>query len=527
MSTTRVLTSVLVLSSVSFVGNSEGAPAVTPLVNPGFEADGTGVASPLGWQSAGSVDADFTEWGGHSGNWRLSHWSASPYNVDTYQTVNGLEEGWYTMRAWARRSTGRNNSYIALDCGHESERTYVPAAWPGQWVQIVVSARSRRGRCDVVLHTDGDGGEWTNFDDVELVSGEARLRAVGADVSSLNKSVAMGGDYDDNSRRGHERHWDHDEITKALRILKERGVEYIRLRVWVNPADGYHDQREVLEMSRHAREVGLKVLVDLHYSDTWADPGHQAKPAAWANYTVPQLRQAVYDHAFAVCSSMKAQGTPPAIVQIGNEINSGMLFPDGSTWNPPNWSNLGEFLKAGAAAVKAVDPETKVMLHLANGGDNGTFRWWFDNITAQGVPFDLIGASYYGYWHGSLGDLQANLNDVSARYGKDVVVVETAYPFTLNDNDGFPNLIGLPSQLVAGYPATPDGQAANLRDVLSIVRAVPNGRGLGVFYWDATWTAVPGNGWDPTDPASGNNWENQALFDFDDRPLPAMRELHR
>src|SRR5690606_5048867 len=113
----------------------------------------------------------------------------------------------------------------------------------------------------------------------------------------------------------------------------------------------------------------------------------------------------------------------------------------------------------------------------------------------------------------------------AAHYDKDVMVVETAYPFSLDGMDDTPNIIGLPEQLVAGYPATPEGQAANLRDVLSIVRAVPDGRGLGVFYWDATWTAVPGNGWDPTDPASGNAWENQALFDFDERALPAMSEF--
>ena len=141
------------------------------------------------------------------------------------------------------------------------------------------------------------------------------------------------------------------------------------------------------------------------------------------------------------------------------------------------------------------------------------------------MPFDVIGASYYGYWHGSLGDLQRNLNDVSQRYGKDVIVVETAYPFTFDDGDGWPNLIGLPEQLVPGYDASPEGQRRNFRDVLSILRAVPNGRGLGAFYWDATWTAVPGNGFDPADPASGNAWENQALFDFDGAPTPAMDEL--
>jgi arabinogalactan endo-1,4-beta-galactosidase len=165
------------------------------------------------------------------------------------------------------------------------------------------------------------------------------------------------------------------------------------------------------------------------------------------------------------------------------------------------------------------------MLHLDVGGSNETYQWWFGNVTSRGVPFDVIGASYYGYWHGSLADLQHNLNDVSARYGKDVLVAETAYAFTLADDDGWPNVIRDPGQLVAGYPASPAGQAANLRDVMSIVRAVPNGRGLGVFYWDATWTAVAGNGWSPRDPASGNEWENQALFDFDDRPLPAMHEF--
>ncbi len=166
---------------------------------------------------------------------------------------------------------------------------------------------------------------------------------------------------------------------------------------------------------------------------------------------MPELTQAVYDHTYFVCRALVNQGTPAAIVQVGNEINSGILFPDGSDWNPPNWANLAGFLEAGAKAVKDADPDTKVMLHLANGWDNGTFEWFFDNITALGVPFDVIGASFYDYWGGSLGDLQANLDAVSARYDKDVLVAETAYPFTLDEGDSYPNAIGLPSQLVAGY----------------------------------------------------------------------------
>jgi arabinogalactan endo-1,4-beta-galactosidase len=269
----------------------------------------------------------------------------------------------------------------------------------------------------------------------------------------------------------------------------------------------------------------LKVLVDLHYSDFWADPGQQALPTAWSDFTLDELEAAVYDHTFEVCTEVKRRGGAPDMIQLGNELNSGMLWPFGHTWDPPNWENLGRLLKAGHDAVRDCSRDTKIVLHLANGGDNGAFRWWFDNILAQGVEFDVIAASYYGYWHGSLGDLQYNLNDIAARYAKDVMVVETAYPFTLDGLDDTPNIIGLPEQLVAGYPATPEGQAANLRDVISIVRAVPDGRGLGVFYWDATWTAVAGNGWDPTDPGSGNGWENQALFDFEERALPALSEF--
>jgi arabinogalactan endo-1,4-beta-galactosidase len=504
---------------LSFASWASGAAAagVPPVINASFEQDGTGVASPVGWQSSGSVAADFSEAGGNTGGFRLSHFSANAYSVDTQQTLSGLRDDWYTVRARVRRSTGANNSYVELRCDGRAERVYVPVAWPSQWLRVVVSAPVRRGVCTIVLHTDGPGGEWTNFDDIEFVPGDARLSVLGADVSSLVKSEDLGGEYFDAGSAGR-----HHRPRSALEILQNHGLDSIRMRVWVNPADGYHDRAEVAEMARRCDAKNLGLLVDLHYSDTWADPGHQSKPAAWAGYSTTELTQAVYNHTYAVCSSAKVHGRGPAMIQLGNELNSGMLWPDGHTWDPPNWDNLAGFLQAGYAAVKACSPKTKVVLHLANGGDNGAFRWWFDNITSRGVKFDVIAASYYGYWHGSLGDLQWNLDDVSARYGKDVMVAETAYPFTLGDNDGWGNLIGLPAQLVAGYSATPQGQAANFRDVLSILRAVPNGRGLGAFYWDATWTAVEGNGWDPTDPSSGNAWENQALFDFDGRALPAM-----
>ncbi len=519
--TKRLGSSALPLIALLSQGAADATTITPVLPNPGFEQDGTGVASPTGWTSSGSIDADFTEWGGQSGDLRLTHWSAQDYSVDTEQTITGLRRGTYTLRGWVRRSSGQNNSYIELRCGRQSERVYVPVAWPDQWLQVVVSMNVRHKSCTIGLHTDAVGGEWSNFDGIELVPGVAELSVRGADVSSLTKSEDLGGEYFDSA--GDSGHC--GEGGSALDILEEHGASHIRVRVWVDPADGYHDRAQAREMAQRARASGLEVLADLHYSDSWADPGQQTKPAAWASYSADQLRQAVYEHTFDVCRSMKVHGRGPDMMQVGNELNAGMLWPDGHTFNPPNWDNLAAFLTAGYEAVKACSPRTKVVLHLANGGDNGLYRWWFDNITSRGVPFDVIGVSYYGYWHGSLGDLQWNLNDISARYGKDVVVAETAYPFTLGFEDDQSNVIGLESQLVSGYPATPEGQARNFRDVLSIVRAVPNGRGLGAFYWDATWTAVPGNGWDPNDPSSGNSWENQALFDFDDLALPALDEL--
>ncbi|HWQ84982.1 MAG TPA: arabinogalactan endo-1,4-beta-galactosidase, partial [Anaerolineales bacterium] len=442
-----------------------------------------------------------------------------PYVVETSQTLTGIPRGWYTLKAWVKSSGGQNAAYIALkNCANNSDEIFaahLPVAPPDRWVQVVVSAFVKHGQCTISLYSDANAGNWANFDDIEFVPGQASLSILGADISSLKKSEDYGGIY--RTAAGKPR--------DALQILRSEGMNWARLRAWVDPADGYHDTEELLEMARRIRERQMQLLVDLHYSDTWADPGKQYKPAAWEGLTTDELVQTVYDYTFDICQRLVAQDTPPAMVQIGNELNSGMLWPDGHTWNPPNWDNLARLLTAGYNAVKDCSPETRVMLHLANGGDNGLYRWWFGEITARSVPFDVIGFSYYSFWHGSLADLQYNLNDISARYDKDVVVVETAYPFTLADADGWENIIDLESELTNGYPATPAGQAAMLRDVMAIVRAVPDGRGLGVFYWDATWTGVPGNGWDPADPASGNAWENQALFDFDDISLPALDEF--
>ncbi|MFN2196846.1 MAG: arabinogalactan endo-beta-1,4-galactanase [Anaerolineales bacterium] len=480
------------------IQNHQNSQVPLAVINPGFEHQ-----DPLaGWETVGIVEA-----GGYESPRRLTH-PGGIGPVESLQKLNQIPNGWYTLRVWVCTSGSPKEVFIALkDCG-EAARAAVPNV-EEKWLQVVVSAHVTNHQCTISLYSAAEAGAWVSFDHVEVVPGRAALSVLGADISSLKKSEDMGGIYAD----------EHGTEADALKILRDHGMNCARLRVWVNSPDGYHGKAQVLEMARRIKQHNMKLLIDFHYADTWADPGKQPKPAAWADLDLEGLKQALYDHTFEICSSLVEQGTPPDIVQVGNEISNGMLWPD--CRNDVSFDHLAALLVEGYHAVKDSSPDTQVLLHVDNGGNNQLCRWWFDSIIAHKVPFDLIGVSYYPYYHGSLYDLQNNLNDLVQRYERDIIVVETSYAFTADDHDNYENIICAEDQQ-AGYPFSPAGQKHILADIMAVVRAVPNHRGLGVLWWDATWTAVTGNGWDPADPTAGNNWENQALFDFDNRALPAM-----
>ncbi len=502
---------VLIALAAAVLLPADPAAGASTVTNPGFEANGA-TQTPASWSETGNAAASKSEAGGRSGGgYRLTHWAASAYTVETHQTLTGLTAGSYTLSAWVRSGGGQSAAHLVMrNCGGSSAQVNIPAS-PNTWVQISVSANVTSSSCTVGIVSSASANQWINVDDVNFASsgGGNGLQIRGGDVSSVKKNEDFGGRYFTSS----------GQQADPLAILRGAGMNYARLKVWVNPADGYNNKARVLTMAGRIKAQGMKLLVDFHYSDSWADPGKQVKPAAWANYSQAQLTTAVYNHTFDVLNSLKNQGTTADMVQIGNEINPGMLLPNGST---SNFANLAQLLTAGSNAAKAVSSSTQVMLHLAEGGDNATFRWWFDQATSRGVPFDVIGASYYCYWHGPLSGLQANLNDMAARYGKPVVVVETAYGFTLSQKDSEANIFNSSHAQTCGYPATPQGQTDAFRAVVNVVKAVPNGRGLGIFYWEPGWTAVTGSGWDPANPSSGNGWENQALFDYNSRALPAM-----
>ena len=273
---------------------------------------------------------------------------------------------------------------------------------------------------------------------------------IGADISFLPELEARGMKFSDKG------------VTKdAIEIIKDHGINYVRLRIFHDPAQdsGYSPKKGFCnldytkQMAKRVKAAGLKLLLDFHYSDYWADPGKQYKPAAWKGLSFEELKKALYDYTKLVMEELKAQGTLPDMVQVGNEINHGIVWPDG---NVSNMDQLAQLLCAGTAAVKAVEPKTQMMLHVALGGQNNETVFFIDNMLARGVHFDVIGQSYYPKWHGTLADLENNLNDLIRRYNKDVIVVE--------------------------YSALKE-------EVNKIAFSLPNGKGKGTCIWEplSTW----------------------------------------
>ncbi|WP_081687722.1 lectin [Glycomyces tenuis] len=330
-----------------------------------------------------------------------------------------------------------------------------------------------------------------------------------------------------------ERFYDNGVQDDALSIMADSGANLVRLRLWNDPysssgqpyGGGTNDLAKTIELAQRAKALGMDVLLDFHYSDFWVDPGKQNKPKAWQNLSYDQLVDAVRAYTRDVIDQMEAAGAKPDIVQVGNEITNGMLWPDGST---DNWSRLGGLLEAGIEGVHQGASGVEIALHLDRGGNNGAYRNWFDNATAQGLQYDIIALSYYPYWHGTMSDLRYNLNDVSARYGKDVLIVETAYGYTLGDCDGRGNIFTSSHAQESGYPATVQGQTDFLRDVRQALLDVPNDRGRGLVWWepawigDTTWATQAGMSYINDQAGESNAWDNQALFDCNGNKLSTL-----
>ncbi len=276
---------------------------------------------------------------------------------------------------------------------------------------------------------------------------------------------------------------------ECMALMKSLGMNAVRLRVWVNPNPAYNNAADVLAKAIRAKNLGLDVMINFHYSDSWADPGKQNKPAAWTAMNFTDLKQALADHTIDVLNQLKTAGITPKWVQVGNETNDGMLWPDGRA--STNMANYAQLVNAGYDAVKSVFPTAKVIVHVSNGWDNSLFQWNIGGLLAQGAKFDVIGMSLYPSYVGAgwpVANQQclSNMNDMVTRYNKEVMVVE----------------IGMPWDDAANCKAF-------ISDLINKTKSVTDNKGLGVLYWE---------------PQCYGNWKGYTLgaFDNNGRPTVAM-----
>ena len=364
----------------------------------------------------------------------------------------------------------------------------------------------------------------------------------GMDISSVLAEEASGVKYYDYG--GNE--------TDLFRLLADSGINYIRVRVWNDPFDGQGnsfgggncDIRNAVEIGKRASACGMKLLVDFHYSDFWADPKRQMAPRAWAGMEIEDKKEACYQYTLSCMRQLKDAAVDVGMVQLGNETN-------GALAGEKNWMNIAFLMDAGARAVREIYPDALIALHFANPENTDSYRTYAKKMKKKKknglIHYDVFATSYYPFWHGTLDNLSAILTEIADTYGKKVMVMETSYAFTEEDTDFSANTIGGGGGIVKDYPFSPQGQANCVRDVTdTVVNRTP--AGIGVCYWEGAWITVGRNSWeenhekwetygsgwassfakayDPDDAGKyfgGSAVDNQAFFDAEGKPLESLK----
>ena len=327
--------------------------------------------------------------------------------------------------------------------------------------------------------------------------------------------------------------------------LAENGITHIRVRVWNHPYDaegrgyggGNNDAGKAAEIGKRAAEAGLKLIVDFHYSDFWADPGKQMVPLAWKDMDVDTKAEAAYEFTRDCLQLLKKEGADVGMVQVGNETN-------GALCGETTWPNIRKIMAAGSKATREVFPDALVAVHFANPENAESYAGYARSVSP--LDYDVFATSYYPYWHGTLENLAAVLTNVAETYGKKVMVMETSYAYTDADSDFSGNTIGAGGGVSKPWPYTVQGQANEVQAVTETVAAVPNG--IGVCYWEGAWISVGQNSWEENsakwekygsgwassyaaayDPDDAGKWyggcavDNQTFFDPQGRPLESLK----
>jgi len=338
---------------------------------------------------------------------------------------------------------------------------------------------------------------------------------MGADLSYVNQVQDYGGIYKDSG------------VAKdPFIIFKNHGANVVRVRLWHNPQwlaplnNGrlYNDLADVAKTIQRAKDAGMAVNLDFHYSDTWADPAHQQKPAAWNGLSFALLKDSVYQYTLNVLNYLKNRNLTPEMVQVGNENNPGMIFPDGQVVSN-NWTSFADLLKSGIKAVRDFSATStikpQIILHVAQ---LQNADWWANGVINLGgvTDFDILGLSHYFNWStvSSMNEVGTNIRNLKTKYGKKIMIVETAYPWTSNNADSYNNIIPGTSGAV-GYGVSKEEQLKYLKD---LTQQIISAGGSGIMYWEPAWiTSSLRDPW-----GTGSSWENNAFFDFSGNALPAI-----
>ena len=465
------------------------------------------------WQSSGNTAAaSLLSGNAFSGSFSLQQSNFIPYQVQTYQLVTNLPNGYYKLTAMVQNSGGQNVCYLS---GND-RMTSLPIS--AQWTNIIVRGINvTDGQCLVSLYSnDGTGGYWCKVDLIQLIKDDLPYTFLkGGDISELTyveqgpngNGVGGGTFYETNG-----------VPMDCLQILKNHGFNIVRLRLYNNPNPtnsdlpaGIQSPTNILALAARAKAMGFQIELTFYYSDGWAND----VPQAWTNDTLAQLTNAVYNFTTNFMTEMKNQGTTPEYVSLGNEINNGgLLLPTGSTGN---WPALSQLLIAGYAGVKAVSPATQVILHLATVG-SGAVTSFLNQAVSYGVNWDITGCSYYPFWTGYTAEqARDQINSWYSTYNKPVLIMETGYNWNTNKCDGYPGQLS--NNGPEPFPSTTLGQKEFLLNCFNALKMVNQGQCIGDLYWDPVFICVPGEGWEL---GQANVVDNTTLFDFNGHALPSL-----
>lgn len=496
--------------------NRENNQVTGKPANPGFEETGD-PQSPSGWKTRTEGNyylADFTVEGGYNSKYCLKHSFSSTYKVSTFQEIKGLEEGYYYFSAWIRNSGNQEACYLfAENYGGELKMTSLPVS--AEWKKVYIRGiHITGGNCTLGIYSEGDGETWCMIDNISLVRDFIPYDFLkGGDISELNYIESMGGEFFENNTK-----------KDPMIILKENGFNLARIRLYNDPGNpafspsnrlpkGFQDAADILKLAKRSREQGMSILLTIYYSDYWSN----GKPHAWEGISFDALEDSVYAFTFDFMNRMKDEGTLPQFVSLGNEIQGGILKPDGSS---AEFAKLALLLRAGYRGVKDSSPETLVVLHLDDAGNLGKYEWFFGECEKYDVNYDIIGASYYPFWtRKTVDEVIPWAEKVFTRFGKKILIMETGYNWNPVLPDGKNGQLSDNGPYDSVYPSSPSGQRDFLLECFSGLKSASGGCIIGDLYWDPVMIEVEGVGWEL---GADNVVSNTTLFDFQGNALPAL-----